>query len=153
MNVCFTFGTTKKYHAITHQWAKQSKKYNKKITDEFLAKTNGQKTLASISYMAKKENPEKYDAIFGAVYDKEKELLNMIVNFNDKNIAEFYYKYTKHEHYYDEHSKQWFSLDDRKVWCMSENIPEASKIKIQRFVEHRLKKYREYILLIEEEAM
>ena len=147
MNVCFTFGTTKKYHAITHQWAKQSKKYNKKITDEFLAKANGQKTLASISYMAKKENPEKYDAVFGAVYDKEKELLNMIENFNDKNIAEFYYKYTKYEHYYDEHTKQWFSLDERKVWCMSENIPEASKIKIQRFVENRLKKYREYILL------
>ena len=145
MNVCFTFGTMKKYHNITHQWAKQSKKYNKKITDEFLAKANGQKTIASISYMAKK-NTEKYTTIFGAVYDKEKELLNMIENFNDKNIAEFYYKYTKYEHFYDEKSTQWFSLDARKVWFMSKTLPEANKKNMINFIENRLKKYKEYIL-------
>ena len=145
MNVCFTFGTMPKYHDITHQWARQSTKYNKQETNAFLTKANGQKTIASICYMAR-QNPEKYKAIFGAIYDKEKELLNMIDNFNDKNIAEFYYKYTKYEHYYDESTEQWFSLDERKVWCMSTKIPEASKLKIQRFIESRLTEYRKFIL-------
>ena len=145
MNVCFTFGTIKKYHIITHLWAKQSKKYNKRVTDEFLAKANGQKTIASISYMAR-QNVVKYNTIFGAVYDKEKELLNMIENFNDKNISEFYYKYTKYEHFYDEKTKQWFSLDERKVWFMSDTLPEISKKNMINFIENRLKKYKEYIV-------
>jgi P4 family phage/plasmid primase-like protien len=142
LKVSLILGKLPEYRELYHQWAKQSNKYDFNFCEGLLNKSNGELTLKSLAYLAKQTT--KYNDVFGSVIE-EPELINMIEHFNEKNIAEFYYKHTKNEIYYDDKNNKWFILNEKCIWDYDENFTHVKKQHFMNFIISKLKNYHNYV--------
>jgi P4 family phage/plasmid primase-like protien len=142
LKVSFILGIYPQYHNLYHQWAKQSNKYVFEECNKLLEKSNGELTLKSLCYMAKKT--DKYNEVFGAIIE-EKELITMIENFNEKNVTEYYYKHTKNEIYFDV-NYNWFIINENCIWENEKEFNLERKKQFMNFIINKLTNYNQYIV-------
>lgn len=142
LDVSFILGNKKEYIKLYHQWASQSKKYNYEESNKLLQKANGQKTIASLAWMAKKS--PKYNELFNKIVI-EKEIKIMVETFSDENIAQYYYKHYKDTLYYDTENKIWFGLNNKCIWEQEQTLPIFHSQNIPKFITTKLQNYKLHI--------
>ena len=106
------------YYNIVHLWSAQSHKYVYNDTQKIIDNGNGEKTIGSIIYRAKHDTHiNKFNSLMGAINIKQ-DTINLLYNFSDLDIANFFYKNHKDNYFYDSTGKieSWFICDDNNLW-------------------------------------
>jgi P4 family phage/plasmid primase-like protien len=140
MNVCFSCSSEPKYYKLVHEWARKSSKYEFDSTKKMLHGGNGTKTIGSLYYMAKKQNPVRYKELFEQnefnVYFKE-----MIIRFNHFNCANYFYMMNKYNYSFDEESCKWYKLEKSNIWSEYSSVPGCLKLEIINLLTIKLNEY------------
>jgi P4 family phage/plasmid primase-like protien len=134
INVLHSIKNNKQYWQLVHQWSAQSSKYNYNDTQEIINKATGVKSLGSIYYQAK--NTSNYKTAFDNI-DVDDDLNELIKNFNDNNIAKYFYKFHQFEYLYEKSNKcgSWFVLNDSNIWDRTFcEMPEKFKTQVMDFI-------------------